>query len=588
MDQDVSRISDNDPGAPLPGQGRFPFRPALLALGFLLAIAVLFALALHRVFIANVNWDEFFYLSQVHLYLNGELAQPLQTLHVHLFRWLPLVSGDEVHQIFAARGFLWLLSIATCLCIYDVARNFCTREAALLAVLFYAGFSYVVDHGHSVRADPLSAFLFVAAVQLLLTAKRSRLYMAVSGALMAAAIMVTIKSSLYFSSLGVIFLAFFLFEADRRAVLRDALIFTAGFAGALLLLYQVHSYALAAEELADPGAYLARTGGKTLLSTPLLPRLNFLLNALAHNGPIWVFVLLGLSMAGQGLVKGPDRKRALLLAALAVPLLSLLFYRNAFPYFYVFLMPAVVILGGVFADVLIERGRRTGSRTAAAVLAGTVALILGSAVWDYLQRLPDQTLAQRELVATVHRMFPEPVPYIDRNAMIASFPAAGFFMSTWGMETYWAGNRPIMEERLRQKRPRFLIANSCALDLDGRQTADGVPCQTPLLAEDFETLSANFVHHWGPIYVAGKRFELHGPAAPVAFEILVPGTYSLEAEASVSIDGMRYRPGDRVVLGVGEHRIVADDAATGAILRFGAGLYRPDHAPAAQPIYVPL
>jgi hypothetical protein len=560
--------------------------PSSLLLRSLVAIlAILFALSLHRAFISNINWDEFYFLSFVHQYRNATLSLQLQTFHVHLFGWLPLVSDNEIHQIYAARLVLWFLSVASGVLIYKIARQFCSREAALFSVLFYFGFSYVADHGLSFRYDPICAFLFLASLYLLLAADRSIFCVPLSAVLMAVAILVSIKSALYAGTIGMVFLALFLFTPKRKAAALSAVVYAAVFAASLVLLYRFHVFDLGEENLSAASAYIERTGTRALLSGPFLPQVNFIINALTQNGPIWVFVLLGLAKAGYDLLKGADRKRALLLLSFALPLVSLLFYSDTYPYFFVLLMPTVVILGGSFADVLIAQSRSSRSKVAPMVLAGTVLVIFGSAVGDYVRRLPDQTAAQAEIVASIHRMFPDPVPYIDRNSMISSYPKVGFFMSNWGMEIYRAENARVMAGLIRREQPKFLIANTCRLDLSRLQAESEKLCGYMLFEEDFETLRANFVHHWGAIYVAGKAFDLRGPSDSHVFEILIPGDYTLEAEAPVSIDGVAYQPGDQVHLDRAAHTIAASGASTHAVLRWGVNLYRPSHEPSPQPIF---
>ena len=548
-------------------------------------IAIVFALGLHRSFVANINWDEFYYLSQVHLYRNGLLSLSLQTAHVHLFGWLPFVSKNEVHQVFAARVFLWLLSIASSALIYVIAKKFCSRAAALLSVLFYLGFSYVVDHVLSFRSDPICAFLFLATLYFLLNADRSRYHIVISAFVLAVAMMVSVKSVFYLGTIGTIFLGLFLLESDKRAIAKQALVFAVAFSVSLLVLYQAHNYSLASASQTDATGYIRNVGTKTLLSVPFLPRLDYILNALSQNGLIWLFVFLGLAKAGYGLVEGRDRKGAVVLVSFAVPLLSLLFYRNAFPYFYVFLMPAVVILGGVFADALIETFRRSRSKVLMLALGGTVVMISVSFLADYIRRLPDQTAAQAEIIALTHRMFPEPVPYIDRNSMISSYPKVGFFMSTWGVEGYLARSRPIMEDLIRREQPKFMIANSCGLDIDQPWVEYERLCPYRLFHDDFETLRANFVHQWGAIYVAGKAFELRVASAPERFEILIAGIYTIEADAAVSVDGAVHRPDSQVRFDQGGHEIAAVDEATPVVLRWGVDLYKPSHGASSQPIY---
>jgi Dolichyl-phosphate-mannose-protein mannosyltransferase len=548
-------------------------------------VVLLLALSLHRAFVTNINWDEFFYLSKVHLYLNGLLSNRLQTFGVHFFGWLPLVSDDEIQQIVAARVFLWLLSLVTNWLIYKIARRFCSKEAALLSVLFYLGFSFVVDHGLSFRSDPLCADLFLASLFFLLGRDNSRYHLAISAFLLAVAIMVSIKSMFYLGTIGTIFLGLFVVNSNRRVIAMDAFYFAVAVSISFLVLYHAHGSALAKHDLFDPSAFIGNAGAKMLLSTPFLPRFDTIRNALFQNGPIWVLICLGLAKVGYDLITANGRRNAVILLSFAVPLLSLLIYRNAYPYFFVFLMPAVVILGGVFADVLIARHRASGSKILPLILAGTVLVTVGGVLGDYVRKLPDQMAAQSEIVELVHRMFPEPVPYIDRNSMISSYPKVGFFMSTWGMENYLTRNVPVMDDLIRREQPRFLIANACSLDISRPMADEHAQCQYRLLSEDFETLQANFVHHWGAVYVAGKAIDLRVPREPQEFEILISGLYTVEAETAVIIDGETLEPGEQVRLDQAVHNIAATDTPERAVLRFGKNLFKPDHAPSSQPIY---
>ncbi|MDX1425634.1 MAG: glycosyltransferase family 39 protein, partial [Kiloniellales bacterium] len=317
-------VVDRDIAVPAGAAGLGRATPLALMERSLAAVIVLvFALALLRAFVANVNWDEFYYLSHVHAYRNGTLAFPLQTFSVHFFAWLPLVSENEVEQIVAARVALWLLSVPAAILIYKIARSFCSRPAALLSVLFYFGFSNVVDHGLSFRADPLCAYFFLASLYCLVRAEGSRISVPLSAVFMAIAMMISIKSVFYLGTIGTIFLAWWLFEPDRRATVRKAMVFALAFAGAGLVLYHLHAAALASAATTEPAAFVKAVGNKTLVSVDVFPRLNTLLRALVENGPIWIFVMLGLAAAGCRLVEGPERKAALVLLAFAVPLLSL-------------------------------------------------------------------------------------------------------------------------------------------------------------------------------------------------------------------------------------------------------------------------
>jgi hypothetical protein len=82
------------------------------------------------------------------------------------------------------------------------------------------------------------------------------------------------------------------------------------------------------------------------------------------------------------------------------------------------------------------------------------------------------------------------------------------------------------------------------------------------------------VHHWGPIWLPGKRLTLTGAEVPV--EIIIAGPYTVETQLPVTIDGVVTRPGDVVQLSPGTHRVTGRDSL---VLRFGARIPRPKADP---------
>jgi len=107
-----------------------------------------------------------------------------------------------------------------------------------------------------------------------------------------------------------------------------------------------------------------------------------------------------------------------------------------------------------------------------------------------------------------------------------------------------------------------------------------------LFRPDFELLRENYVPHWGAVYVAGKRLELAAGAGPQTFEILIAGTYTLETERQVAIDGEPMEPGAYVTLTRGPHTITpTDGTARRVTLRWGRDLFVPAQPPSPQPIY---
>lgn len=570
------------------GQGSVPSARGFRSLEWAAVGLVTFFLGagLHRLFIANINWDEFYFLSLVHLYRGGGLTLQLQTFHVHFFSWLPSVAESEIKQIFAARGVVWLASIASTWFIYQIAAHFCTRLGALLAAIFYLSFSFVMVHGISFRADPFCALFILIAVHLLVT-KSGRAYAVPVAALsLAVAAMISVKSALYAPTIAVLLLAPMLDRPRQGVVLRQAAIFGVCFTVSMAALLYWHRLDLASTPLADAGAYVGAVGVKTLGAGKLVPAWPFILRAMTENPLTWILIACGVWVAGRRLFTGRRRSEAAMILSLALPLLSLLVYRNAFPYFFVFVMPTAVILAGVVVDTLVALAPVPRGRVVLAALAATLAIPTAAYGFHYTQNLQDQTVAQAETIRLVHTLFPQPVPYIDRNSMISSFPKVGFFMSTWGLESYRAAKRPIMANLIARHAPPLLIANTPALDLSISMSTEENSNPYSLFQEDFNFLRENYLPHWGVVYVAGKRLELLAGAGPRTFEIPIAGTYTLETDGPVAIDGKRRDPGAYVTLTRGAHAVAADGVARRVTLRWGRDLFVPAQPPSPQPIYI--
>jgi hypothetical protein len=180
------------------------------------------------------------------------------------------------------------------------------------------------------------------------------------------------------------------------------------------------------------------------------------------------------------------------------------------------------------------------------------------------------------MIATVKSIFPEPVPYIDRCGMLASYPKVGPFITSLTTQRYKATERPLYEAILRESQPPLLLANVGSLDL-GRDWKSG---SHSLLKADFETLKANFVPHWGPIWVAGKELQLESGRDQTS-EVLISGKYTLEADQPLTVDGVVVEPGRVVQLSQGTHAFRSDRTGT-ARLRFGEELVRPTRAPPSK------
>lgn len=564
------------------------FRTVPLDRMFVAMIAVSLALKLHLVFLLNINWDEFLHLAKVHEYLRGELTAQLQTFHVHLFAWLRWVSESEVDQIVAARLVMFALGLGSALLTYAIARRFCTRTGALFAVLCYLSFSYLIEHGTSFRADPMAAPLFLAAVYLVLRRDAKPIDAAAAGLILALSLMLTIKAIFHVAAIGVILLCFLATLRRRKRTRRAMAAFAAACVTGFAILYGIHGALLPPVETEAQTRMVAATYQKMISFDAMFPGWRYLVVGFGENIFFWLALAGGAAVTvGRGL-RADGSIRAWNALAFLAPLVTLAIYRNTFPYYYVFILSPAVVLCGCAADWLAKPRKALGQVPPSMIVAVLFVIIFGTMVTGYWQHGSDRMAVQRDVVGAVHRMFPEPVPYIDRASMIATYPKVGMFMSTWGMENYLARGAPIFDDLLRRRQPQFLLANVESLDLSRPREEAAGAMGYRLMEADYRALRANFVPHWGIVWVAGKTLALGPQAASRDFEILIGGLYTVEAPGPVTIDGAPFAPGETVRLDQGPHRLKAAAAATAAmtvVLRWGDHLYRPAREPLPGPVF---
>lgn len=554
----------------------------LLSLVGIVAVVVLLRIAVTF----NINWDEFNYLAQIYAYLSGTLAEPLQTMHVHVFTWLPSVSANEANQIVAARLVMLLLHGLTAFFVYRIAARATDRRSGLFATLAYLSLSYVIRGGASFRYDPIAITLISAAIDFVVFRKPDPCRAATGGALMGAAALVTIKTAIFLPSF--LFVVALPLIGERRtapavgSLVAAVLAMVAAFSG----LYMLHALSLA-----PAGATAAMVGAvfhKTLWEAGFFPRFAVFLRTFRLDFGIWAFLLAGMVLT---LVKirhsrGEARQKWLALAALGAPLASLFVYRNAFPYFYGFLLAPPAVLIAVAWQALGSYSQIGNGAFVPQVikLLAILHLLLNLVFQGVLTPLAQPLVHQRQILQVVHRMFAEPVLFFSRSAFVASFPVAGFFMSTWGMDNYQAIGERVFARAIVERAPPLLIADHPLLDLENQVYPPPLTeHRHKLFEEDRAALKATYIHHWGPIYVAGLRASIKGHKT---VEIMIGGRYTLEADGPIEIDGRRLVPGESMVLSRGAHGLIAGAGPADITLRWGEKLYRPEDLPPALPLFL--
>ena len=496
-----------------------------------LGIAGFFALLVGLSFTRNVNWDEFYFLSHVHAWLEGRLDRPMQTFFVRGFGWLPQVSDNEVDQIKVARLAMVACLAVTSVAIYRIAARMTDAAAAKVAVLAFLASGFVLPYGAGFRADPVAASLVMTAAALIITSDMrlaSALAVALTGGL---ALLVTVKSVLYLP----VVLGALVYRIDRRDVILRTI--AAGMLALVLaaLAYVWHASGLVVATGNDTASNARDAVTTTLLSGQILPRRNDILLWGLLSIPALFLVMTGLRSKAQG-------QPGTHLWLFALPCLSLVVYRNAFPYFFPYIVPPLMVLAALGAQHL-RQDRR---------LAWSVGAMLVFGLAQAALAFRESNAAQEATLAEVHRLFPTPVPYIDQHSMVASFPKQGFFMSSWGLQNYRAAGRPVFADIIATTAPPLLLADREALYMAVR-FGGGKP--GALLPEDQAVLQQSYLHYAGVIWLAGRSFT--GTGAEVALSMPMAGRYRIESLAPVRLDGVERRPGEVVLLGRDGHLVQA-------------------------------
>lgn len=508
---------------------------------FLLAATVIaiIGLLLYKAYLIqrlNINWDEFYYLNHVHAVARGDGGPLLQRFQTQLFGWIPRIKGNEIDQIVAARMVMVVLLGLTTYLVWRLGRTWLQGWPAVVPPLVYVSAVPVMMHGGSFRADSMLAPLTVLALVALFRPDRRSGHEILAGCALGLAGAITVKTALAAPlMLSAIVFHKVAASGSGRSRLGDTVRSSTRVAGAaaitFVVLIGIHWLLIGQTSVESSVALGAASAKKTLLDTPLFRQARWLFDYVRWQPLLWLLILTGTVLAIA-------RRRADV-ASLALALLPVAFYRNAFPYYYVVMLAPAAVLAGYavqeLRDALLER---PGPRVATAVTAviGLGLLYQGLAYHGRLKE--DQQANQKFLIAAVHQVFEEPVNYVDRCGMVSSFRKANFFMSTWGMETYRERSEPFMPTAIRDHRPAFVLVNSAVLDPNQR-------LETGLLAEDYDLIARYFPKYWGPLRVAGASAEVANGAS-VRVRVPYPASYRVWTSTPVLVDGVERVSGDVV------------------------------------------
>ena len=523
----------------------------------------LLLLQLYLLWFKSFNWDEFLHYGHVFAARNGTLDAPFQVLHSRILFWVPNTAATIVDQMRIARLFMFGCTLVTLAAIYGLARRFTSRENALLAAIAYLGAGYVFTQSFAIRADPMATASLMSALYLMTSKVKPLASYFAAGALVGLAGMITMKSIFYAPCFAGLAWLVWCESEDKRNILTcfAAASLAAGLSFGTIYFWHTSNLAPLPEQFSDTSRFIA--GGRRWILPEKFTALGYV-RVQAVQGLVFFVGMLCAVFAWRNQELSSAQKIAL--AGLAAPLLTLLFYRNTFPYFFVYLLAPVAVAISASWGLLV---RRYGFYAVLVSFAAAPVIMAMTTPRDVLVR-------QAALIEYVHSEYPQGTGYLARSSMLPDYPRVISHLATGpGMAGYNLRKRPLIAEAFARGELPFILATGhlVLFGLQGVQDAEG------FLPEDVAIMRDHYVQQWGPLYREGEQIE------PIAGkqDVTIPrtGRYILDGN-SVIVDGSLMEHGEIAVLDAGSHLIECmQDCDRNTVL------WRGDRLPGPSPV-VPL
>ena len=538
----------------------------------------------------NINWDEFNYLSQIYSHKEGRPLVPLQTFHIHFFSWLLEFFDNEIYQIILARYIVFFFFLGGVYLLFNLSLKYGKKTEALFVIFLVLSHTDIIRHGYSFRPDPICLFFFLLTIYFII--KNSLFSFYFSGFTFSICLLFSIKSIFYIPT---IFLIFFFFKDEKPknySCTKKISLFLFSLILFFSILFLLHNFSLIGQKSSSnfsggisKAENLASSAIDRMFWTgKLFPQRGWVIRSLIENYIICYIFLFGFYNSIKNIINKKNILKYCFYLSFALPLLTISFYRNSFPYYWVFVLPPA-LLTAVAYTALDENLYEKSRKSIFIILFLPVLLLSFNSIKFLTQEIKNNSIKnQKKTIELIHQLFPTPTPYIDGRNMVPSFPQAGIWMSTLGMETYRSNGIPVMRNRIEKYQPKLLLVNVPALDVFDENYFLKKNNQQKLFYEDYSVLKNNFIEHWGLIYVPGKIFDKINFLKKQKFEILIEGLYTIESNGRLKIDDNQFNSNDKLFLTKGEHKIESSNA-TLVVLRFGSNLIRPDSPPPKKPFF---
>lgn len=511
-------------------------------------LAALLIAQLYLVFFKSFNWDEFFHFSHIYRAYEGSLSTSLQGFQFRLFIWAPIAAEEVVDQMRLARFFVWACTLIGLMAIYGLANLFVSKINAIFAVLSYLSAGFVFTQSFSIRADALAATTLMSALYVFSAGRMSYRRAIAAGFLIGIAGLLTIKSVFYAPCF--VALAWWRYAQGGKQISSIVQFAAVPVAAAVtfLVILAIHNANLA-------GSDAATTQSSSMVESASQWFFSAERHTLIHIGrqALWAVVfslcIMIAPFAWRKQISDPASRIALL--GMAAPLIVLFFYRNTFPYFFVFLLAPVAVAIAPSLGLLRDR---YGSGALLGLLALSPIALTILEPRDVLQR-------QEALINYVHDEYETPVPYLAFTGVVPDYPMILPHMAGGpGIDGYFDRGEPLVSKGIEAGELAFTIGarKEVLAALHGR------PLPRTFLAKDAESLNSNFVHQWGPLFRAGKAIP--SGDGPILIDIPHAGPFILDGQA-LEIDGRTLVPGDTIILDAGSHEIAGPRSVRSVLWR---------------------
>lgn len=504
-------------GAPTDAGSAFSAIPDRASKVWLYAlVALIGALHISMVMGRSINWDEFWFYSQVEAVARGDFVRPLNTFHTRLFSWwLPALGSDEVDRIMIARLAMLGCMGVTSLGIYAIAEKLTDQRSALLALCAYLGAGYVLHHATSFRVDPIVTALLTTGLAIAVRTRLSAGYLVCLGLIIGLAATVTIKFVLWAPAFaGAALWRWQDEDWNWRYLLRwvSAGIVALGVFG---LVYFLHANANSLESANASASGMLSGSARKMFGLFQSPYIAMMAKGASTAVP---FVIAAIAAPLVVLRLGLSWQRRAALLAIWAMFLTPFYYHNSAPYAYTFLLPPVAVVSAfAFAAAL--------KRYPSALLAAPIALFAGLTWWSDDRAIADE---QRKVIAAAQSIVPQSVAYFDCCGMLASKRKVNTFTTPWGVESYIAAGEPRMRQAMMEQPVPLLLDN---FGYYRSLFEGGEEYKAFLVPEDAQALRATYRHVWGDVYLAGRMIAgLDG----ITWDVLVPGRYTLSGDLVVA------------------------------------------------------